>query len=249
MISNKCKVCGYRFKKDDGDLCPECLTARADRIGGNALNKSSDVYFDSDKYYNDDTHSKSMHQEMSKRNDSNQNPRPQVNRNSQPSTPRTIKPSTEPEYRKYRTTQSTQQNQKKKTSGLGGFIAILIIIIVTVSNAAPKLYDKVFNNDEPIEINSISVDESLSGVPFLTLEFTLDSDLEDDDSLDKYEIIARDFSGEEYYPIQGNNISDYYVRENTEIYFLIDESEEAEEIAVLKDGEEICWFDVSEYTV
>lgn len=246
MMSNKCKVCGYKFKKGDGDLCPECLTARADRIGGNALNKSSDVYFDSDKYYNDNTYSESENKKTSKPYKSNQNPFPKVN-SSQPSTPRTIKPYTEPDYRKYRTTQPSNQNQKKMTSGLGAFVAFLIIIIAVVSSIAPTLYNKISNNDTPIEINSISVDESSSGVHFLTLEFSLIPDLADNDYLEDYEILARDFYGIEYYPIQGETISDYYTGENTEISFLADDYEDMEEIVVLKDSEEICWFDVDDY--
>lgn len=29
---NKCKNCGYRFKRDDGAICPECLTSREDTM-------------------------------------------------------------------------------------------------------------------------------------------------------------------------------------------------------------------------
>ena len=32
MKPKKCKVCGYKFQKVDGDICPECLSAREDTI-------------------------------------------------------------------------------------------------------------------------------------------------------------------------------------------------------------------------
>lgn len=32
MAVNKCKNCGYRFKRDDGAICPECLTSREDTM-------------------------------------------------------------------------------------------------------------------------------------------------------------------------------------------------------------------------
>lgn len=40
-IKNKCSVCGYNFKPEDGSVCPECLTSRAeDSIGFQANNNS-----------------------------------------------------------------------------------------------------------------------------------------------------------------------------------------------------------------
>lgn len=32
MAKNKCKNCGYRFKRDDGAICPECLSSREDTM-------------------------------------------------------------------------------------------------------------------------------------------------------------------------------------------------------------------------
>ena len=32
MKPKRCKVCGYKFQKDDGDICPECLSSREDTI-------------------------------------------------------------------------------------------------------------------------------------------------------------------------------------------------------------------------
>ena len=29
-MAYRCKSCGYKFKKTDSDLCPECFTARDD---------------------------------------------------------------------------------------------------------------------------------------------------------------------------------------------------------------------------
>ena len=31
-MGNKCKICGYRFKSKDEEICPECFTAREDDI-------------------------------------------------------------------------------------------------------------------------------------------------------------------------------------------------------------------------
>ena len=31
-MAEKCRICGYRFKRGDGSLCPECFTAREDEL-------------------------------------------------------------------------------------------------------------------------------------------------------------------------------------------------------------------------
>ena len=40
--SNKCSCCGYKFKKGDGSICPECLTSREETMSCNDL--TSDLH-------------------------------------------------------------------------------------------------------------------------------------------------------------------------------------------------------------
>lgn len=31
-MAQRCRICGYTFRPDDGSLCPECFTAREDEL-------------------------------------------------------------------------------------------------------------------------------------------------------------------------------------------------------------------------
>ncbi len=53
-LSNKCKVCGYRFKKNDGVICPECFTSREETLDCNDLSgdvHSHSIGFDMDSFF------------------------------------------------------------------------------------------------------------------------------------------------------------------------------------------------------
>lgn len=52
-MAYKCKTCGYRFKSDDSDLCPECFTARDD-IGCKTFEQHSHGKFTTASVEDDD---------------------------------------------------------------------------------------------------------------------------------------------------------------------------------------------------
>lgn len=52
-MRNKCRICGYRFKSNDEEICPECFTAREDDISCNSY--SDDVHNHNDNYYTERT--------------------------------------------------------------------------------------------------------------------------------------------------------------------------------------------------
>lgn len=43
-MNNKCSTCGYVFKFDDGDICPECLAPRAETVSCEELHSHTNYY-------------------------------------------------------------------------------------------------------------------------------------------------------------------------------------------------------------